>query len=420
MKVLVVGSGAREHALAWKLSLSPQVTELYAAPGNPGMAEVADCVPIRADAIVELADFAESLHIDLTVVGPELPLVLGIRDEFASRGLSLFGPTRAAAEVEASKTFTKKLCRRYGIPTAQGDVASTRQQAWELAHKLGFPVVVKADGLAAGKGVVICRNQDELEEALVRFFETREFGAAGERVVVEACLAGEEVSFFVLTDGTGILPLPTARDYKRLQDGDQGPNTGGMGAVSPSSLSREAAAAILKGIVYPALAGLAQEGRAFQGVLYAGVMLTATGPQLLEFNCRFGDPEAQVILPRLENDLAELLLAAARGKLQHASLAVAREAACCLVLAARGYPQRPETGHAISGVEQAQARGALVFHAGTAVKDGQLVTAGGRVLSIVGRGATVAEAVTRAYQAAEHVHFEGLHFRRDVGKGFGA
>lgn len=418
MKVLVVGSGAREHALAWKLASSPQVEELYAAPGNPGMARVADCVPIRADAIVELADFAESLKVDLTVVGPELPLVLGIRDEFERRGLALFGPTRRAAEVEGSKAFTKRLCQTYGIPTAAGEVVTSRQQAAQVAKKLGLPVVLKADGLAAGKGVLLCHTEDELEEALDRFFERREFGAAGERVVVETCLSGEELSFLAVTDGKSVWPLPAARDYKRLRDGDDGPNTGGMGAFSPAPLSRELASTILSQVIYPALKGLAQEGRWYQGVLYAGLMLTDEGPKLLEFNCRFGDPEAQVILPRLAGDTARLLLGVARGDMGSPELSVARQAVACVVLASQGYPQVPETGHPITGVDEAEALGALVFHAGTALANGQLVTAGGRVLSVVGVGGTLREAVDKAYRAAERVYFEGVQFRRDIGKGF--
>lgn len=418
MKVLVVGSGAREHALAWKLSLSPQVDELYAAPGNPGIARVATCVPIRADAIVELADFAEAVRADLTVVGPELPLVLGIRDEFARRGLLLLGPSRAAAEVEGSKAFTKQLCQRHGIPTAQGQVVTSLPQAADAARSLGVPVVFKADGLAAGKGVLLCHTWEEVEEALVRFFEKREFGQAAERVVVEEYLPGQEMSFLVLTDGRNLWPLPTARDYKRLGEGDQGPNTGGMGAFSPAPLDRETASEILKKILYPALAGLAQEGRPYQGVLYAGLMLTSQGPKLLEFNCRLGDPEAQVILPRLEGDLLPLLMAVAKGGGGELPLNVAREAAACVVVASQGYPQAPKTGDPIFGLAEAESSGALVFHAGTALQDGQLVTAGGRVLSLVGRGATLREAVTAAYQAVTHVRFSGMYFRRDVGKEF--
>lgn len=417
MKVLVVGSGAREHALAWKLASSPTVDELYAAPGNPGISQVADCVPIRADALVELADFAEALKIDLTVVGPELPLVLGIRDEFDRRGLLLVGPHQRAAEIEGSKAFCKTLCQKYGIPAAPGGVAHNREQAVSLARAFGLPVVLKADGLAAGKGVLICHTEEELEEALYRFFEAREFAAAGERVVVEQCLVGEEVSFLVVTDGSTAWPLPTARDYKRLHGGDQGPNTGGMGAFSPGPLAREAAGTVLSGIIYPILTALAKEGRPYQGVLYAGLMLTPDGPKLLEFNCRLGDPEAQVILPRLTVDLVSLLRGSVTG-LGEGGVTVAREATACVVLATKGYPQKPETGDVIFGLEQAQAAGALVFHAGTALQNGQLVTAGGRVVSIVGKGTTLSEAVSVAYQATGQVRFEGMQYRPDVGKGF--
>ncbi|MCX7894608.1 MAG: phosphoribosylamine--glycine ligase [Thermoanaerobaculum sp.] len=418
MKLLVVGGGAREHALVWKLASSPLVEELYAAPGNPGMAALADCVPIRADAIVELADFAESLRIDLTVVGPELPLVLGIRDEFERRNLLLVGPSRRAAEVEGSKAFTKLLCQKYGIPTATGEVVASRQQAERAVQQLGLPVVLKADGLAAGKGVLVCRTAEELEEALVRFFDQREFAAAGERVVVEECLAGEEVSFLVLTDGRSVWPLPAARDYKRLKDGDEGPNTGGMGAFSPAPLPREVASQILTHVIYPALQALAQEGRPYQGILYAGLMLTPEGPKLLEFNCRLGDPETQVVLPRLDGDLVPVLLQAAKGELASPGVSVIRQAAACVVVASRGYPQASETGDPISGIEEAQELGALVFHAGTAVRDGRVVTAGGRVLSLVGTGPTLREAVELAYRAVSRVAFAGMQFRRDVGRGF--
>lgn len=417
MKVLVVGSGAREHALVWKLAQSPRVDELYAAPGNPGIGKIADCVPIRADAIVELADFAEALKIDLTVVGPELPLVLGIRDEFGKRGLPLVGPSKRAAELEGSKAFSKSLCERYGIPTAPGGVASNQDQAKALSRTLGLPVVLKADGLAAGKGVVICRTEEELEQALHRFFEAKEFGAAGERVVVEQYLPGQEVSFFVITDGTTVCPLPVARDYKRLYDGDRGPNTGGMGAFSPAPLPREVAGAVLSDVVYPTLNAMAQEGRPFQGVLYVGLMLTSDGPKVLEFNCRLGDPEAQVILPRLNADLT-VLLAGALGGLKNAGILVAQEATACVVLAAQGYPGRPQTGDVISGIEEAEALGALVFHGGTALRDGKLVTSGGRVVSLVGKGSSLNEALTLAYKAAEQVVFDGKHFRKDVGWGF--
>jgi phosphoribosylamine--glycine ligase len=418
VRVLIVGGGAREHALAWKLSRSPVVEELYAAPGNPGIAALASCVPIRPDAVVELAEFAQSLKIDLTVVGPELPLVLGIADEFARRGLALCGPSRAAAELEGSKVFTKELCQRYGVPTAEGRVVHDREQAAAAVKHLGLPVVLKADGLAAGKGVLICRTGDEVELALVRFFEERAFGAAAERVLVERCLEGEEVSFMVLTDGTTILPLASARDYKRLGDDDQGPNTGGMGAVSPSPIAPALAGEILQDIVRPALGGLAREGREYRGVLYAGVMVTRDGPKLLEFNCRLGDPETQVILPRLEDDLLPLLGGAAAGELAGMRAQWRHEAAVCVVCAAAGYPDSVRRGDPISGIGDALAvPGVVVFQAGTALEDGRLVTAGGRVLSVVGRGATVSAARVQAYAAVERIEFAGMQVRRDIGRG---
>ncbi len=418
MRALVVGGGAREHALAWKLSQASGIDEIYAAPGNPGMAGIATCVPIAADATVELAEFASSLKIDLTIAGPELPLVLGIADEFARRGLVLVGPSRVAAELEGSKVFTKEFCLRHGIPTPRARVVSDRGQAAAAVKEIGIPVVFKADGLAAGKGVLVCRNRDEVETAMVRYFEERAFGAAGDRVLVEECLDGEEVSFMVLTDGTSVLPLASARDYKRVGDGDEGPNTGGMGAVSPVPLESALATAILREIVYPTVTGMAAEGRPYRGVLYAGVMATAGGPQLLEFNCRLGDPETQVVIPRLEDDLAQLLRAAAAGELGAQRAAWKREAAACVVLAAAGYPGSPRRGEPIGGLGDALAQpGVLVFNGGTALQEGRLVTAGGRVLSIVGRGATVSEAVAAAYEAAAKVQFEGVHYRRDIGRG---
>ncbi len=418
MRVLVVGSGGREHALAWKLSRADGVEELYAAPGNPGIAGIATCVPIASDATIELAEFAASLHIDLTVVGPELPLVLGIADEFARRDLPLLGPSRAAAEVEGSKVFTKEFCGRHGIPTARARVAHTRDEAAAAVKELKVPVVFKADGLAAGKGVQVCRTRDDVEDALARYFEERAFGAAGERVLVEQCLDGSELSFMVLTDGASIVPLAAARDYKRLGDADQGPNTGGMGSVSPVRMESGLAAAILRDIVHPTVAGLASEGRRYRGVLYAGVMVTHDGPQLLEFNCRFGDPETQVVLPRLEDDLLPLLRAGATGALGGLRASWKREAAVCVVAAAEGYPVAPRRGDPISGLGEALAQpGVLLFHAGTAMDDGQLVTAGGRVVSVVGRGVTLDEAATTAYSALGRVHFEGMQYRRDIGKG---
>jgi phosphoribosylamine--glycine ligase len=418
LRVLVVGGGGREHTLAWKLSRAVGVDELYAAPGNPGMAGIATCVPIAADATVELAEFASSLRIDLTIVGPELPLVLGIADEFARRGLVLVGPSRAAAEIEGSKVFAKEFCQRHGIPTALSRVVRNREEAGAAVKEFKVPIVFKADGLAAGKGVRVCRSKSEVEEAMALYFEERTFGAAGEKVLVEECLEGHEVSFMVLTDGTSVVPLAAARDYKRLGDGDVGPNTGGMGSVSPVPMEPGLAASILRMIVHPTVAGLAAEGRPYRGVLYAGVMVTNDGPQLLEFNCRFGDPETQVVIPRLEDDLLPLLRSTALGELGSMRAGWKREVAVCAVLAADGYPGSPRRGDTITGLGEALAQpGVLVFHAGTALHEGRLVTAGGRVLSVVGRGTTLEEAAAATYSAVERVQFDGMQCRRDIGKG---
>lgn len=418
MRVLVVGGGGREHAIAWSLSRCREVEEVYAAPGNPGIGALGTCVPIPADSVVELAEFAESLRMDLTVVGPELALTLGIADEFARRRLLIFGPERAAAELEGSKVFTKQFCQRHGIPTAAAQVVTSRDEATAAVRALGLPVVFKADGLAAGKGVLVCRTPDDVDEAMERFFVERAFGAAGERVLVEECLDGDEVSFMVATDGATTLPLASARDYKRLRDDDQGPNTGGMGAVSPSPLPQDMAGRILREIIRPAVQGLADEGRCYRGVLYAGVMLTPQGPQLLEFNCRLGDPETQVVLPRLDGDLLPLLLGTSRGELAGHRLAWRREVTVGVVLSSGGYPSGAQAGLPIQGVGDALGLpGVMVFHAGTALQEGRLVTAGGRVLTVVGRGGTVAEAAATAYGGVEQVEFSGMFFRRDIGKG---
>src|SRR6185312_9869069 len=390
MKVLVVGGGAREHALCWKLRQSPLLTELYCAPGNPGIAALADRVPLAAEEIQRLADFAEEMRIDLTVVGPELPLTLGLADELANRGLAVFGPTQRAAEIEGSKVFAKQFMERHDIPTAPSEIAGDAESTRAAAGRFGFPLVLKADGLAAGKGVFIVRDTAELEQALNALFEERQFGASADRVLVEAFLAGDEVSFMALCDGEHVLPLATARDYKRIGDGDTGPNTGGMGAHSPSGgLTAEAGAMVVETILRPTVAGLAAEGRPFVGVLYAGLMLTPEGPKVLEFNARFGDPEAQVILLRLEDDLLPLLVAGAAGRFEGRRLSFRREVAACVVLASPGYPGRPIQGEPIRGLDRAAALpGVEIFHAGTAtVADGaeaggELVSAGGRVLSV--------------------------------------
>ena len=418
MKVLVVGGGGREHALCWKLRQSPLLAELYCAPGNPGIAGVADLVPIQAEEIHQLADFAADLHIDLTVVGPELPLSLGIADEFAGRGLPIFGPTRAAAEIESSKVFAKQFMDRNGIPTAEFEIVHERGAAAAAARRFGFPVVLKADGLAAGKGVLIPRDAGELQAALDTFFAERRFGSSGDRVVVERFVDGEEISFMVLSDGTRVLPLAACRDYKRLGEGDSGPNTGGMGAHSPSGvLEKDVASEILERVIKPAIEGLALEGRPLRGVLYGGVILAAGGPLVLEFNARLGDPEAQALLLRLEDDLLPVLAGGAAGNFGVSRLQFRHEAAACVVLAAAGYPGVPAKGDVITGVEEAAAlEGVHVFHAGTAQRDGQLVTAGGRVLNVCGTGAGLREALKRAYGAVQLVDWPGKVYRRDIGR----
>ena len=418
MKVLVVGGGGREHALCWKLRQSPELTELYCAPGNPGIAAVADCVPIAAEEIHSLADFALEAGIDLTVVGPELPLTLGIVDEFQARGLRIFGPKRHAAELEGSKVFAKEFLRRHDIPTAAFEIAHDRAHAAAAAARFGFPVVLKADGLAAGKGVLVAGDAAELEAALVSLFDERRFAAAADRVVVEEFLDGEEVSFIALSDGERILPFATARDHKRLLDGDRGPNTGGMGAFSPSGLlSSEVAAKVLEEVMHRTIRGIASEGRPFVGVLYAGLMLTADGPKVLEFNARFGDPEAQALFLRLEDDLLPILAAGAAGNFGVARLHFRKEAAAVIILASAGYPEKPVQGEPITGLDRTAALPNVeIFHSGTALVDGVLVAAGGRVLSVGATGATLAEALKSAYAAANEIRWPSKILRKDIGR----
>jgi phosphoribosylamine---glycine ligase len=397
VNVLVVGSGGREHALAWQLGRSPELGELHAAPGNPGIAGLGTCHPVRADDAETLLDLSRQLGIDLVVVGPEAPLVAGLADELRHAGVAVFGPSAAAARIEGSKSFAKEVMRSAGIPTA-----AELDGPWA-------PCVVKADGLAAGKGVFVCPTQAEAEAAWARAKEL------GDRVVVEELLEGEEVSVFALSDGAEALGLAPAQDFKRLRDGDEGPNTGGMGSYSPvPALSAEEVEELVDAVHRPVLADLAARGRPYQGLLYAGLMLTADGPRVLEFNCRFGDPETQAILPRLEGDLLPALAAAAEGSLTGIELAASADAAVSVVLASPGYPDAPETGIPLGGIEEAEADGALVFHAGTARRGEALVSAGGRVLNVTALGATVTEARERAYRAAERIEFPGVHYRRDI------
>jgi phosphoribosylamine--glycine ligase len=414
LKVLVVGSGGREHALVEALAASPLEPALYAAPGNPGISRIAETVDIPVDDIVSLRDYAATNGIDLTVVGPEVPLIGGISEAFWEAGLKVFGPSRAAARIEGSKVFAKELMRHAGVPTAQFEAFDGEEAALAyLRARSDYPVVVKADGAAAGKGVTVARSREEAEEAVAAAFAGK-FGAAGERIVIEECLEGREASIFVVTDGQDILPFLPAQDYKRAFDGDEGPNTGGMGAYSPIMwMEPETYAAILEDIIRPTIHQLALIGAPYMGLLYAGVMVTETGPKALEFNCRFGDPETQVILPRLGSDLLELMLAAGEEDLAGREIIWSADKAVCVVLASEGYPDSSSLGDEISGLENIPA-GVYVYHAATEERDTRFFTAGGRVLSVVGTGPTVIEARARAYAAVEQIHFEGMQYRTDI------
>jgi phosphoribosylamine--glycine ligase len=417
VKVLLVGSGGREHALAWKIAQSPRVDALYAAPGNPGIARHAKCVDLRGDAIEPLLEFAQREAIDLTVVGPELPLVAGLADRFAERGLAVFGPTARAAQLEGSKAYAKALMARHGIPTARFQVFDDADRARRYCHEIGAPLVVKADGLAAGKGVTVCPTVADAERAIVDCMERRAFGAAGARVVIEELLRGPEVSFFVIVSGKNLLPFAAAQDHKRVFDGDRGPNTGGMGAYSPyPPMDTGIEARVMREIVEPTIAALGAEGILYRGVLFVGLMLTHDGPRVIEFNCRFGDPECQAILVRAEGDLVPTLLAAARGDTLPAVLTWNPGAAVCVAVASRGYPGSYRTGLPIDGIEEAAAvPGVHVFHAGTAEHGGRLITAGGRVLAITALGGSREAARKAAYEAIGRVAFDGMHYRADIG-----
>jgi phosphoribosylamine--glycine ligase len=415
MRVLVVGQGGREHALCWKLKQSPLVKEIYAAPGNAGIAQVADCVPIGVADIIELADFADKLKIDLTVVGPELPLTLGIVDEFQKRGLPIFGPTRLAAELEGSKVFSKEFMRKYNRPTAEAAACSSVDEAKAALKAFKFPAVIKVDGLAAGKGVVIVNSQAEADDYLRLVFEEKRFGNAATRILIEEFLAGEEVSFLVFSDGKKSVPLAPTKDYKKAFDGETGPNTGGMGAHSPAVvLSGETAAEIMKSIIMPTIQGMASEGRPYTGVLYAGLMLTPDGPKVLEYNCRFGDPETQVQMLRLEDDLAEVMVKVARGNLGDTKLNWKKEAAACIVVAVDGYPDEFPKGQEVV-VDPISDEAVTIFHAGTINKGGKMINVAGRVVSVCANAATLNEALAKAYEAAPKVHFAGARYRHDIG-----
>lgn len=415
MKVLVVGSGGREHALCWKIAQRPD-TEIYVAPGNIGMVDVATLVNIKVDDIAGLVDFAKAEGIDLTVVGPELPLTLGIVDAFQEAGLACFGPNKAAAKLEGSKAFSKELMKKYGIPTAAFDIFTDVDKAKAFVDEIGVPCVVKADGLAAGKGVIICMTREEADKAIEDMLTDHAFGDASATIVIEEYMVGPEVSVLAFADGKSVLPMVSAQDHKRIFDGDKGPNTGGMGAYSPAPVYTEALSAeVNKTIIEPTIAAMAAEGTPFTGILYTGLMLTEKGPRVLEYNVRFGDPETQPIMVRMKSDIVALFQACVDGKLDEATLEWHDEAAVCVIMASGGYPASSEKGVPIYGLDDIAAEEAIVFHSGTAEKDGEIVTNGGRVLGVTAKDATIKGAIDKAYAAVEKINFDHMQFRRDIG-----
>lgn len=416
MRVLVVGGGGREHALVWKISQSPRVEKIFCAPGNAGIAQLAHCVDIAADNLDGLLEFALKEQIDLTMVGPEVPLALGIVDKFTEKGLKIFGPSQKAAEIEGSKAFAKELMARYNIPTARYQVFTDGKKAKEYVRSLGVPCVVKADGLAAGKGVIVCAQLEEALQAVDEILLDNKFGSAGNKVVIEEFLEGQEVSMLAFTDGETIVPMVSAQDHKRAFDNDQGPNTGGMGAYSPAPIyTPDIHQFVQKNVLEATVKAMATENRPFKGVLYAGLMLTANGPKVLEFNARFGDPETQVVLPRLKTDLVAILEAVVNNQLDSIDIKWQKEAAVCVVLASGGYPGNYEKGKLITGFTDVP-EDIQVFHAGTKMQNGQVVTNGGRVLGVTALGKDLREAISKVYTGVSSINFEGMHYRQDIGQ----
>jgi len=419
MRILVIGSGGREHALVWKIAQSKLVDKIFCAPGNGGIAQIAECVDIKADDIFGLLEFARKEKIDLTVVGPEKALALGIVDEFEKAGLKIFGPNKKAANLEASKVFSKELMAKYKVPTAKFKVFDSPDAAKKYIEANGVPCVVKADGLAAGKGVVMAKTVEEAKDAVTLMMQDKIFGDAGKRIIIEECLIGQEASILVITDSKEVLALASAQDHKRIFDHDQGANTGGMGAYSPAPIvTVDILKEVMDKIIYRTIDGLAKEGMDYRGVLYAGIMLTKEGPQALEFNVRFGDPETQAILPRLKSDLVEVMLATSVGKLSKIGALEWDIGACvCVVCAAGGYPGNYTKDKEISGLDQvAKLDDLVVFHAGTKRIGDKVLTSGGRVLGVTGLGVTIKEAINKTYQAVEKIKFEGMQYRKDIGK----
>lgn len=415
MRVLIIGSGGREHALAWKLGQSAKVEHVYCIPGNPGIAALAECVALPIDNNETLAAFAIEHQVDLTVVGPEVPLANGIVDGFQEKGLRIFGPSQKAAQIESSKTFAKELMKKYHIPTAQFEVFTEAEQAKQYIQKQGAPIVVKADGLAAGKGVVVAMTLEEAFAAVDAMLCDQAFGQAGSQVVIEEFLAGEEASLLAFTDGKTIVPMVAAQDHKRVYDEDQGPNTGGMGAYAPAPVvTEELRQQVMKEIFQPVIAGMEKEGCPYCGCLYLGLIVTEKGPKVIEFNARFGDPETQVVLPLLQSDLVEIMEACIDGKLADMHIEWKKEAAVCVVLAAGGYPGTYASGDVIHGLAEAEAIGVQVFHAGTASKEGKIVTNGGRVLGVTATAKDIAAALDKAYQGIDNIQFDKMHYRKDI------
>ncbi|MFZ5517213.1 MAG: phosphoribosylamine--glycine ligase [Candidatus Zhuqueibacterota bacterium] len=416
MKVLVVGGGGREHALVWKIAQSPEVDKIYCAPGNGGIRELAECVPISDSDIDGLLKFADEKHIDLTIVGPEIPLTLGIVDVFQTQGLRIFGPSQKAAELEGSKVFSKYVMEKYHIPTAAYRTFDNFELAKRYVENGPIPIVIKASGLAAGKGALVCFTLEEALDGLKKIMVKKEFGSAGDKVVIEEFLRGEEASILAITDGEKILPLVPAQDHKAILDGDKGPNTGGMGAYAPAVLvDEEMLQTIQKQILEPVIQGMALEGRPYKGVIYAGLMITARGPKVIEFNCRFGDPETQVILPLLKNDLIEIISASIDGRLGQIKIRQHNKVAVCVVMASGGYPGHYEKGKNILGLNRPWDDGLFIFHAGTKLVEDKYLTHGGRVLGITAVGSDIHEAIKKAYAAVGKITFDGAYYRRDIG-----
>lgn len=417
MRVLVIGGGGREHALVWKISQSPIVTDIYCAPGNAGSAEIANNVPIAADQIDQLLEFAETNEIGLTVVGPEQPLVLGIVDRFQEKGLRIFGPTALAAELEGSKAFSKDLMKKYGLPTAEYETFTSREMAQRYIDEKNQPLVVKASGLAAGKGVILCQNREEGLSAVDTIMKEKSFGEAGDQVVIEEFLEGQEVSVLAFSDGNTVLLMDSAQDHKAALDGDKGPNTGGMGAYSPAPVFTDLLRQKVRDkIMLPLVRAMKSEGRPYKGILYAGLMLTKHGPIILEFNARFGDPETQPLLVRMASDIVPLFEACIDGTLDQHELKWKPESSVCVVMAAKGYPGSYEKGKMIKGLEEAGAlTDVVVFHAGTKTDDNKVLTSGGRVLGVTATGPDAPSAIKKAYAAVEKIQWDGIHYRKDIG-----